>query len=246
MSSSPTPDFGAVAEVYDEVRPADAQWRQRLELLVREGRLTEGRRVLDVGCGTGRLVEALAERGVDASGVDSSPEMLAVARRKLPHGTFVQAPAERLPFPDGAFDRVVFSLVVHLLDRPAALGEARRVLSTDGTAAVVTFDRSHFGGYYLQQYFPSIRAIDERRFPDESTLRAELAAAGFALTRAIPLRQEASVGRELVLRRVRARHISTLQLLDEREYAAGLERLEQELPPTVDTSSHFLLLVAER
>jgi ubiquinone/menaquinone biosynthesis C-methylase UbiE len=243
MSSSPTPDFGLVAEVYDDVRPADAQWREVFELLVAEAGLAGGR-VLDVGCGTGRLVAALAERGVDVAGVDSSAGMLAVARRKLPQGRFVQAPAERLPFADGTFDRVVFGLVVHLVDRRAAFAEARRVLSQDGAVAIVTFDRSHFGGYYLQRYFPSIRTIDERRFPDEETLRGELAEAGFARTRVVPLRQEASVDRDVVLRRVKARHISTLQLLDDGEYAAGLSRLERELPPVVAYSSHFLVLVS--
>jgi ubiquinone/menaquinone biosynthesis C-methylase UbiE len=243
MSSSPIPDFGLVAEVYDEVRPADAQWRELFELLVAEAGLTHGR-VLDVGCGTGRLVTALAERGVDATGVDSSARMLEVARRKLPRGRFVEAAAERLPFADGTFDRVVFGLVVHLVERKAAFAEARRVLAPEGAVAIVTFDRSHFGGYYLQRYFPSIRRIDERRFPDEGTLRRELAEAGLTRTRVVPLRQEASLDRAVVLRRVKARHISTLQLLDEDEYAVGVDRLERELPPVVDYSSHFLVLVS--
>ena len=42
MSSSPTPDFGVVAEVYDDVRPADAQWQEVFELLVEEGGLGDG------------------------------------------------------------------------------------------------------------------------------------------------------------------------------------------------------------
>jgi SAM-dependent methyltransferase len=245
MSSSPTPDFGVVAAVYDEVRPADAQWHELFELLLREGGLSGGR-VLDVGCGTGRLLTSLAERGIDAVGVDSSREMLVVARRKLPKASLVEAEAEELPFPDGSFDRVVFHLVVHLVERVKALAESYRVLAPGGTLAVVTFDRSHFGGYYLQEYFPSIRVIDEQRFPDEDTLRAELADAGFRATRVVSLVQHASVTREVVLRRVEARHISTLQLLDEDEYAKGRDRLERELPSVVPYSSCFLLVVAER
>ena len=49
-----------------------------------------------------------------------------------------------------------------------------------------------------------------------------------------------------MLRRVRARHISTLQLVGADEYAAGLDRLEQELPDVVAYTSRFLLVVSER
>jgi ubiquinone/menaquinone biosynthesis C-methylase UbiE len=202
--------------------------------------------VLDVGCGTGRLVGMLVEHGAVAAGVDASPEMLAVARRKLPSGTFAEGRAERLPFTDASFDRVVFSLVVHLVDRPAAFAEARRVLAPRGRLAIVTFDRSHFGAYYLRDFFPSIRALDEQRFPDRPALRRELAGAGFRRILTLPLRQRARVEREAVLRRVRARHISTLQLLGADEYSAGLERLERELPEAVEYTSHYLLVIADR
>ncbi len=245
MSSSPTPDFGAVAEVYDAVRPADAHWREVFERLVELADLRDGR-VLDVGCGTGRLAAALAERGLDAYGVDASPEMLAVARRKLPAASFAEGRAERLPFADGSCDRLVFWLVVHLVDRLVAFAEAHRVLAPGGRVAIVTFDRSHFGAYYLQEYFPSIRSLDERRFPDRDSLVRELAAAGFGQPRTVPVHQRVSVDRDAVLERVRARHISTLQLVPEPEYAAGLERLDRELPAVVRYESHWLLVVADR
>jgi hypothetical protein len=59
--SSTKPDFGWVARSYDELRPADANWWEVFELLVREGDLA-GARVLDIGR-LGRAAEALVERG---------------------------------------------------------------------------------------------------------------------------------------------------------------------------------------
>src|SRR5262245_60467857 len=63
-----------------------------------------GSRVLDVACGPGAVATAAAERGAGVTGVDLSPQMVAVARARHPGLDFREADAERLPFPEGAFD----------------------------------------------------------------------------------------------------------------------------------------------
>ena len=80
----------------------------------------------DIGCGTGRVSEALAERGARVWGVEPEPEMAARARERV--STVKVAPAEKLPFKEGWFDRALMWLVIHLVDRPQAFAEARRVL----------------------------------------------------------------------------------------------------------------------
>jgi ubiquinone/menaquinone biosynthesis C-methylase UbiE len=246
MSSSPTPDFGPLAGTYDALRPADEDWAELVELLIAEASLLDGR-VLDVGCGTGRLVAELARRGVDVAGVDPSPEMLAAARRNAPDGVELElAPAEQLPFGIDSFDRLVYALVAHLIDRPAAFAEARRVLAPGGLLAVVTFEPVHFDRYFLNAFFPSLATIDRRRFPRPDALAAELEEAGFDVPRLVTLHQDVTVARAEALRRIRGRHISTFHLLDEREYRAGLARAEAELPLHVETTRDFLLVIAER
>ena len=96
---APGPDFGALARHYDDLRPADANWWEVFHALVTEGELL-GRRVLDVGCGTGRFAHELSGRGARVWGVDPSDEMLAEARARGPlaGGGFKRARAERLPF----------------------------------------------------------------------------------------------------------------------------------------------------
>jgi ubiquinone/menaquinone biosynthesis C-methylase UbiE len=246
MSSSPTPDFGRLAATYDELRPADGHWLELVDLLTREAELA-GARVLDIGCGTGRLAAELARRGARVWGVEPSPEMLDAARANVPAGVGLKlGRAEELPFRAGWFDRAVFSLVVHLVDRNGAFAEARRVLAPGGSVAVVTFEPVHFDRHFLNEFFPSLAEIDRRRFPRPEALAAELESAGFAPPRLIRLHQEVVVEREEALRRIRGRHISTFHLLAAAEYEAGLERAESELPDPVETTRDFLLAVAQR
>ena len=200
--------------------------------------------MLDIGCGTGRASEALAGRGSRVWGVEPEPEMAALARERV--STVKVAPAERLPFKDGWFERALMWLVVHLVDRPRALPEAQRVLRADGRLAIGTFHPLHFERYWLKEFFPSLEAIDKARFPSPDELDAELAAAGFARVEQHRLSQTGSVDRATAIERVRRRFISPLQLLDEGELEAGLARMESELPERNEYSLEWLVAVAYR
>lgn len=94
-----------------------------------------GRHVVDIGCGTGGLASWLASRGAEVLGIDAQPAMLAKAR-----GTGVPvaaASADALPLASASVDlAVVFNSLHHFADSAAALGEARRVLSPEGTLYV--------------------------------------------------------------------------------------------------------------
>ena len=99
-----------------------------------------GRRILDVGCGAGPLLEALRDRGAVVTGVEPSAKMLELARRRLGEGGELHHAGlggGPLPFPDGAFDDVIACLVLHYLeDWKAPLAEMRRVLAAGGRLIV--------------------------------------------------------------------------------------------------------------
>lgn len=99
-----------------------------------------GDAILDVGCGTGALLAAIADAVPDASlaGLDLTPEMLAVARERLgERAELHEGRAERLPFADARFDIVVSTSILHYLPEPvAALREMWRVLKPGGRAVV--------------------------------------------------------------------------------------------------------------
>jgi ubiquinone/menaquinone biosynthesis C-methylase UbiE len=206
-----------------------------------------GRRVLDVGCGTGAVAAALAERGSTVWGVDPSEEMLSVARQEAGRRVGLkQGRAEALPFKDAWFERAVLRLVVHLVDRDRALPELARVLAPDGRLVVGTFDTSHFADFWLTRFFPSVERIDRGRFPPPERLVDELEEAGFERPRVERLRQTQSLARTDALARLRGRYISTLQLVPPDELAAGLERAAAELPDLVPVELRWAVVAARR
>jgi ubiquinone/menaquinone biosynthesis C-methylase UbiE len=114
----------ALIEIIEAVRPRD---------------------LLDIGTGTGRILEIVGSRVEHALGIDQSREMLAVARVNLEragleNGSVRLGDMYRLALPDASFDAIVIHQVLHYADRPAAaIAEAARVLRPNGVLVVVDF-----------------------------------------------------------------------------------------------------------
>ncbi|WP_344669328.1 methyltransferase domain-containing protein [Catenulispora yoronensis] len=97
--------------------------------------------VVDVGCGGGRAVAELADRGARALGVDPDPVMIAAARDRWPAAEFRLGGAYDLPLETGSAAGYRADKVLHLLDDPPrALAEARRVLAPGGRAVLLGSD----------------------------------------------------------------------------------------------------------
>src|SRR5579862_5354254 len=101
--------------------------------------------LLDIGTGTGRMLEILGPHVIQALGIDQSREMLAAARVNLERAGLLNSIVRlgdmyQLPLADASFDAVVIHQVLHYADRPdAAIAEAARVLRPGGLLVVVDF-----------------------------------------------------------------------------------------------------------
>jgi ArsR family transcriptional regulator len=137
--------FATHAEAWDTIRslhvPESAVERAIAEALADRPLGT----LLDIGTGTGRMIELLGPDAAQALGVDRSSEMLRVARVKLDKAGIAdaslrQADMYALPLPDGSADSIVIHQVLHYAHTPAAaIAEAARVLSPGGRLLVVDF-----------------------------------------------------------------------------------------------------------
>jgi ubiquinone/menaquinone biosynthesis C-methylase UbiE len=113
--------------------------------LVAQAELSDGLRVLEIGCGTGNVTVRAkrAAPGADVVGSDPDPLALTRARRKargLPGIRFERAYAQELPFADGEFDRALSSMMLHHLDedvKAGAAAEIHRVLRPGGSLHIV-------------------------------------------------------------------------------------------------------------
>lgn len=124
------------AEIYPET--FSLVTGQNLPCLLERVQITEGTKVLDIGCGPGDVSELLRKRGADVTGIDFAAPMIAVAKRRFPNITFHEADVEDLPFVDSTFDVVIGNMVVHHFARPeSAFNEVRRVLKPGGAFAFI-------------------------------------------------------------------------------------------------------------
>ncbi|MFC5970664.1 class I SAM-dependent methyltransferase [Halomarina salina] len=131
----------------------------------------DGKRVLEIACGTGRFTVTLAERGADIVGLDISAEMLQQGRKKAQqagvsdHLQFMRGDAARLPFPDDYFDAVFAMRFFHLADTPASfLSEMCRVSNDQ-----VFFDT--FNSYSTRSIYNWALPMGSRLYSESEVLR---------------------------------------------------------------------------
>ncbi|MFH1890288.1 MAG: methyltransferase domain-containing protein [Candidatus Kuenenbacteria bacterium] len=132
--------YDKYAEFYDKKLAYLDSFEQNklLPLLVN----VKNKKILDAGCGTGRLTVKLAKMGAQVSALDISPKILNILKLKNPEIKTMTADAERIPLGDNQFDYVTAAfLIVHLQDPVIFFNEAWRVLKTGGALIVTNINQ---------------------------------------------------------------------------------------------------------
>jgi ubiquinone/menaquinone biosynthesis C-methylase UbiE len=144
--------------------------------------------ILDIGCGTGLLLQRAARRfpAAQLTGIDPAEEMIRVARSSTPDGAsarFVHGFAEELPFADATFDLVFTTMSFHHWgDQASALREVRRVLAPGGAFALAD-------GLPVGWLHWLLARSGDGRFNDPATLAVMVRVAGLRPERLVPMRR---------------------------------------------------------
>ncbi len=226
------PDYSRQAQTYDQTRGASRSLVAALRDAI-DG--APGRRLADIGGGTGNYALAFAELGWEPLVIDRSPEMLEQAAAKGLETLL--ADAEHLPLANGSFDAALMVSMLHHVDSPrTALDEAKRVLRRGGRLAVKMFSREDVEGLWIYDYFPSSRPWMIETHPSVDEFLDQLSGAGVSRIRLTDLSDAsmaALVGRpELMTEERWRRQTSYFERLERdhpEELKSGLKRLAEDI-----------------
>lgn len=220
-------NYDQIAQTYDRFRGIGGPFLESIRSLVLE---TDARRVVELGAGTGNTSLALMESyACTLTCVDASWGMLREGQRKCPEAWWLQADALALPLRSNSAD-FVFSVYMlhHVRDIESLFRECARVLESGYTAHVTT-THDFIDRHPMNRYFPSFASIDKGRFQPTQVIADALSAAGFRksghrIHRAQPVPIDTAY-----LKKIENRFISTFNLMETREFEAGLARLRADI-----------------
>jgi ubiquinone/menaquinone biosynthesis C-methylase UbiE len=186
--------------------------------------------VLDLGSGTGLYSELLAESfAATVIGVEPSERMRKVAEREHSHPSvrYLAGAAEQIPLPDGSCDAALLSNVLHhVRDVDACSSELERVVRQGG----LLFLRGSLRGARIAflDYFPTATQIALEQSPPASDVIAAFTGKDFEHVATERVEQETAPSLRAFYERVKLRAISTLELISDADFEAGITRMKQE------------------
>ena len=221
-------DNSDIATVYDQARAlAPEVLRQWLDLLSSHVNRGVVSLILDLGCGTGRFTEPLAEHfAARVIGIDPSKKMLDEARRKPTSDRviFERASAQALPISGNSVDMVFMSMVFHHFSDAATVAtECRRVLRDGGHLFIRNSTRE--ADFAYRHFFPAMQPLIESELPTRDDVRSTFEIAGFTAVAHEIVRQIVASSWCQFVQKSSLRADSFLARLSDEEYEAGMTEL---------------------
>ena len=217
----------AAAQRYDSARslPSETKsvWLEAVRSAIPDGAI---KRVLDLGCGTGRFTSALSETfGCPAVGIEPSRAMLDVASAGGDANVqWKQGDAGNIPLEDHSVDLVFMSQVFHHLSDPErALDEINRVLTPGGYLAIRNGTREHNPELHWLRFFPEAWKIEDARTPFAREIEAAVTSQHFVLMSHRTIQQIFAASYAEYFEKISRRGLSALIAISDKEFHEGCE-----------------------
>lgn len=234
-------DYDGIAHLYDE-RARDHVVDEHLLRFVNRGQEHQRstRRILDVGCGTGKQLSANHQRLPDVAmiGVDRFRKMLQIARGRRPEVAWVQGDGASLPVLSETCDFATSQFSYqHVRNSTQLLKELLRVLRPGGRFVMTNIDPWSMAGWAIYRYFPEAWALDCRDYLPVDQFVDLMRDTGFQDVSASRADRPSWKDVRAFLAFASDRHrASQLIAISDEAYAAGLRRLKQDTERESDTS----------
>lgn len=217
--------YQKVSPIYDKVRLDKKVEFDSTIGIVLENCKDVTKRILDIGCGSGRYAQALSEQGFDVIGADRSDSQLKQASKII---STVCCEATALPFDDGSFDLCTMMLMIHHMseaERLTAFREVFRVLSDNGCLIIKTCSHDDLKTRLTSSFWPQSLANDLLRYPAIEIVSEELS--GFVDVSIRHTETNFEIPREECFEEYRSRRSTNLGMLNDDDFASGMANLEK-------------------
>jgi ubiquinone/menaquinone biosynthesis C-methylase UbiE len=222
-------NYDEIATTYNQRFTVDKRQSTALAILALAQEI-RAKRILEVGCGTGRWLTDLLSQTPHVFGLDYSTGMLIQAHLRDPQLTLVRARAEELPFQRQSFDLVFcVNALHHFEQQPEFIQRAHQILRPSGALALIGMNPSdQRTKWYIYDYFEGTLETDRTRFPTWGMVLEWMITSGFERVEWHRLEQIANskIGRAVLDDPFLVKNsTSQLILLKDDAYRAGLKRI---------------------
>lgn len=208
--------------------------------------------ILETGCGTGRWIKSFKGITTVVYGLDSSVQMLKIAKNETNNFNLVNADAISFPFKNTIFDFIYcVNAIHHFPDKEKYISECNRTLSHKGMIAIIGVDPYIDKNWYVYDYFNTVYENDLKRFLSVKNIILILEEAGF-------INSSVKVVDEIYIKRIgtevfndpflKKNHSSQLANLSDNEYELGIKKIKDQLNKNdktiFETSIKFYLISA--
>jgi ubiquinone/menaquinone biosynthesis C-methylase UbiE len=230
-------DYDRIAHLYDERTRDHAVDEELLDFLTREG-APPRRRILDIGCGTGKQLSANRTRlpNVVMVGLDRYRNMLRIAKDRCPEVAWVQGDGAVLPVMSDTCDYVTSQFSYpHVRNPHGFITEVFRVLRPGGRFVMTNIDPWSMTGWAIYRYFPEALTLDHQDYLPVDQFVDLMRTTGFSN---VSIRHEDRPSwrdHRAFLAFASERHrASQLMAIPDAAYAGGLQRLQQDAAAASD------------